>query len=520
MSFAEGFDIGYLRVFPERGEDVFLSVTPRMRLGPGIQRDGITPPRMTDPHTVRFVVGRGGTLLNRQAYPATTNAYVQRAGTRTLYEHVQKFHEEHGKDYRIIGVQSCGDLTMNPWHVALTWEDGQPVLYHLGTKGDPPDIQEPWHERTYPCLVKWKPGRKREHLYTFLDLRRDYVGNRVEARVASQGCDECEVEVPKEDFITDDIEFALSGKVIVHHGRDVSLSSAIDHFQDVRHVFNVPKVPVRDRQGQQQGTINFGEYVLFHDLNVRRAALTSPIIVDLQIPTQNLVVHFKDLAEILRGKYHYEKSREPPIRRGEFRLYSEKSVEIFYRHNVYPFGVVGGGPGGLVCLASGGLSGRVGNTLEGIMHIMFDFFGCKDALVLDEGYDTFHILNPNSKKKPEYPDNYRYDNDDVLRQVAAFTLWRAQLDRIECEEAEGAKKQADRYKLGPNPWEWPLNREVIKIVEDYCTEHRIDPQPASALDAIAVEPRRSQMRSVLIFAVRREAEPKPTAKEASNKPMG
>src|SRR6266403_3781405 len=103
MSFAEGFDIGYLKVYSERNEDIFLSVTPRMRLGPGIQRDGITSPRMTDPHTVPFVMEKikvpgGQSQFNDRDYPPTTNPHVQRAGTWTLFEHVKKFHEVHGKD--------------------------------------------------------------------------------------------------------------------------------------------------------------------------------------------------------------------------------------------------------------------------------------------------------------------------------------------------------------------------------------------------------------------------------------
>src|SRR6266540_4273766 len=152
MSFAEGFDIGYLKVLAEQGEDVFLSVTPHLRHGPGIQRDGITAPRMTDPHTVPFVMGNRLPLSERE-HPQTTNSYVQRAGTWTLFEHVQRFHEKHGQEYRIVGVQSCGDLTMNPRHVAFCWETEKPVLYHLAVAGDPTGFAEPIHERIYRCLV-------------------------------------------------------------------------------------------------------------------------------------------------------------------------------------------------------------------------------------------------------------------------------------------------------------------------------------------------------------------------------
>lgn len=504
MSFSEGFDIGYLKVAAKNQENVFLSVTPTMQLGPGIQRDGITAPRMTDPHTIPFLMGPGH--FERREYPATTNAYVQRAGTWTLFEHVKNFQIKHGKDYRIIGVQSCGDLTMNPWHVALTWHNGQPTLHHLNTAGDPPDLREPVHERTYRCLVKWNSAEKK-HQYEFLDLKFDQSARGFEARIDDDDGGHNGDRPEQRKYITDEIEFALSGKVIVHKGRDISLSSVIDQFQDVRHIFNVPEVTVRDNNGEAKGNIYFGEHVLFRSLNARRAALASPIIVDLTIPGRDLRVTVEDLKNVLVNRYHYRISPESPTRRGEFRVYSDHSVELFYRHNVYPFGVIGGRSGSLVGLASGGLSGRVGNTLEGIIRIMFDFFGCEDSLVLDEGYDTFHVLNPNPKKRQDDPDAYKYDNEEILRQVAAFTLWRMELDKQECEIAESKKERGiERYKLGPDMWAWPLNKHRYKSVWGHCAENGIKATPPNELDVMTVEPHRSQMRSVLIFAVRRSSD--------------
>ncbi len=40
--------------------------------------------------------------------------------------------------------------------------------------------------------------------------------------------------------------------------------------------------------------------------------------------------------------------------------------------------------------------------IEGITQIMYDFFGCTDAMVLDEGFDVFSVTNPN------VGDGYRY----------------------------------------------------------------------------------------------------------------
>ncbi len=496
MSFSEGFDIGYLKVFEAQQEQIFLSVTPRMQRGPGIQRDGVTPPRMTDPHTIPFVMHGIGHPLDSQLYPPSTNAFVQRAGTWTLFEHLSDFCQKHGDKYQIIGVQSCGDLTMNPWHVAFKWEEDRPVLYHLDTLGDPQSIKEPIHERTYRCLVKWKVREPKKPQYEFLDLKFDHVAHGFEVRV--QGSD-----VHGHNYIADKIEFALSGKVIVHRGRDISLSSAIDQFQDVRHVFNVPEVKVKDTRGRDSDKINFGEHVLFHNLNARRAALASPIIIELRIPKKDLAVAWDDLRESLVSKYHYRESQDSPTSRGEFRKYSQNSVELFYRHNVYPFGVLGGANGMIVGLASGGLSGRVGNTLEGIIRIMYDFFGCEDALVLDEGFDTFHILNPNPKKRTNDPDNYKYTNEEILNQAAAFTRTRMAADQSEYADAEEKKSAIDRYPLGDNMWAWPLNKPSYDKVAEYCNQNSIVPDPLRKLDVMAVEPRRSQMRAVLIFAVRK-----------------
>lgn len=502
MSYSEAFDIGYLKAHPNNKEEVFLSVTPNMRYGPGIQRDGITVPRMTDPHTVSFVMdGINENPKDIKDYPATENAYVQRAGTWSLFDHVSQFLADH-VDYNIIGVQSCGDLTMNPWHVAFLSEKDGPVLYHLKTAGDPPTIQEPVHDRIYRCFVKWKNNVDLDS-YSFLDLKFIELPKGWAVSLMQDFIQNDKIIYAKKSIITEQIEFALSGKQIIQKGHDISLSSAIDQFQDVRHIFNVPVVPVRNPSGEKIGDINFGEHVLFHELNARRGALSSPIIIDFHIPNRmDLVIHYQDVEDVLINKYHYKKTDNSPARRGEFRRYSETSIELFYRHNVYPFGVLGYRQGEIVCLSSGGLSGRVGNTLEGIIRVMFDFFASEDAIVLDEGYDTFHILNPNPKKKIEDPDNYEYDNKKILDEVAEYTLWRMTRDQEEFKEKEGSKSSP--YGLGLNMWEWPLNKKIYKKVEDYCKNHKLKPKEPKYLNAMAVEPRRSQMRSVIVFAVRKD----------------
>src|SRR5947209_8703354 len=89
---------------PESAE-LFLSTTPGFEHGPGIFRDGLTAPTMRD-------------VRSRNRKQTTTDAFAQRAGTWTLYHHVKHFMEER-KNYNIVAIQNCGDLTLNSYHVAF-----------------------------------------------------------------------------------------------------------------------------------------------------------------------------------------------------------------------------------------------------------------------------------------------------------------------------------------------------------------------------------------------------------------
>ena len=72
-------------------ELIFVSVTPDYQKGPGIQRDGITPPRMQDPHAVPDITLPRLHQIAVRGLDSTTNAYEQRAGTWTLYHHLKEF---------------------------------------------------------------------------------------------------------------------------------------------------------------------------------------------------------------------------------------------------------------------------------------------------------------------------------------------------------------------------------------------------------------------------------------------
>ncbi len=503
MPLSRRFEIGFL-VTQNANEHLFLSVSEGFEHGPGIQRDGISDPRMTDPHSVAAVVNRFG-MDGRswRSFSPTTNAYVQRAGTWTLYHHLKRFHQRHGSRWRIAGVQSNGDLTMNFWHIAFinrASDAPSSSLCGLRTQGDP---QEPITRRTYRCLVKWsdRAAALRGLRYEFLDLAFEPLADeRWMVKFSNQDVsDRNSVWLAKlSDYnasvrdIGPFLEFALSGKPIVENGFEITLANSIDRFEDVRHVFNLPSVRATGHfDGYDVTAVNLGEFQLYHNVNERRAALASPVVIDLKIG-KFATTRWEDVRDRLKQR-HYRETLESPTRRGQFRRYSEHAVEIFFPHNVYPFGVLGLRPSeadpdhgrDIVGLSSGGLSGRVGNTLEGTTQIMFDFFGCTDAVVLDEGYDVFSLTNP------FVGGEFMYSNDELLRRVLSFTKHRVD------EDAADAAKTASRYALGGQMREWPLNRQLLAELDDDFG--RIG--DVEFADVITVPPNRSQMRSVLILAV-------------------
>ena len=158
---------------------MFVSVTPGFEHGPGIQRDGITSPRMRDPHSVPFIC-HSRNIETDHSLGSTIDSYVQRAGTWTLYKHLKEFNNNLGKkSWQITGVQSCGDLTMNPWHTAYirkSYLTNQEKLCGLMTQND---YQEPFGSRIYRCIIKWNSdvanriGRR----YDTLDLTIHNVPN-------------------------------------------------------------------------------------------------------------------------------------------------------------------------------------------------------------------------------------------------------------------------------------------------------------------------------------------------------
>lgn len=515
MSTSNCFNTGYF-VSDQQDEDMYLSVTEGFEGGPGIERDGVTAPRMRDPHTVPGIRDQYKLSLPLQdSQRLTTDAWEQRAGTWTVYDHVQRFMKLR-PDLLVVGVQSNGDLTMNPWHIAYFGsthrvKDQQERI--CGLLYDDP--REPIQSRNYRCLVKWNAdvaalARRR---YDFLTLR--VLKTPPRGRYTLKLYDTADFQddgvwlnhyacYRDRRDIGPLVEFALAGKPIVERSVDLSLPSAIDRFQDVRHVFDLPDVDVLGAfQGSPVKNVNLGEYQLFRSLNERRAALFSPVVIDLDVEDV-IKIDVLSLLETLE-RNHFRPSLDSPTRPGQYRLYTAEAnrmrVEIYFPHNVYPFGALGmeaRKPSRpierLVCLSAGGLSGRVGNTLEGITRIMFDFFGCSDAMILDEGLDVFSIVNPaigaEGQARPAV--TYAFDNATLLKKILYMTRRAIAQDREQV--AQRQREGIYDYPYGDDFTNWDLNRNMTTAIAGAGADE-------DDTDIVLVRPQRSQIRSVLIFAV-------------------
>ncbi|GCA75439.1 hypothetical protein MiTe_02273 [Microcystis aeruginosa NIES-2520] len=501
------FNTGSLTLDTEK-EHIFVSVTPDYQKGPGIQRDGITPPRMQDPHAVQDIMFP---RLGRTAIPgldSTTNSYEQRAGTWTLYHHLKEFYDQLGQDWLIIGAQGCGDLTMNPWHLAYLG----PNYYIKSLQNQlcgmflPGGYQEPINQRIYRCLVKWCDAMARHlgHRYEFLDLRFIMAGGANiiqinDPRVARR-YDDFLRTLPGYDAnlqnIAPFLEFALGGKTIIQQGDVVPLFTAIDRFQDVRHIFCLPgKIPCAGNFMKQAiDKIYLGEYQLYGDLNARRAALNGPIIVETQLisPGGFLEINLADPAVANQlTKNNFRRVGVSPRRAGEYFPYpGGDTVDIYFPKNIYPFGILGMSGQRIICFASSGLGARIGNTLEGITLIMSDGFGAEEAMVLDEGYDVFQMINP-----MEDDHAFTYTNEKLLGRVLAFTY-----DQMLLDKAESVKYPVNGPALGGNMRQWPLNQNLLNQVE---IDYGIGAAGLDYTDIFPVRLSRSQIRSILIVAVRK-----------------
>ncbi|HEU4391160.1 MAG TPA: hypothetical protein VFV34_25400, partial [Blastocatellia bacterium] len=299
-----------------------------------------------------------------------------------------------------------------------------------------------------------------------------------------------------EPDVTDKVEIAMAGKTIIEKEQEQPLDYVIDRFDDVRHIFKLPEIIATGQWGRQTiKKVIFGEHDLFENLNVRRGALHGPVILPLN-PPPNVYFEKSEITKTLDAE-HFRRptgASEVPTTRGQYRLRgSDNSVDIFLQRNVYPFGVIGmphpkkTSAGEIICLSSGGLSGRVGNTLEGITRVMYDFLACSDAMVLDEGLDVFQLVNPfNENGIP------KYTNEEILDSIALRV-------RELVDEEQSQYEKGYQEANGTRPTKQFRDIELNRALFEAVFKHSVPNQPLPD-EIFPVRLQRSQIRAVLIFA--------------------
>lgn len=422
------------QVNPVEAEEIFLLYSKGFEESGarGLSRDGIGSPWMWDQEMKRKVTDpeeqrRGTWLIDRQlALKIEQEAIENKRTNQTFLEWIAK---ETGRDpqvvvddwiselnstpdyvsqfrhvypdYKIVGMQGCGNLTMNGWFVGLLCSDftsGKPTFFYRR--------DEPVETRQYTCLVKFKDGA----LLSIETLRLNLHARKV-----------CKILDYNEEDITERIEFAVFGQQLVRNGELVDFRRIVNQFEDIRHLFKLPNINpnidldvVKQRRrprmlfgedrnddvwfGEREMTISGKEDLLRH-------ALTEPILLNRQFDTMGAGW---DLVEAsfsasTGGGYRElkgEQSLYAPRARGEWRRYSETMVEIYLQRNVYAYTMIGlDKNGNIIASAAGGLAGRVGQTLEGMAQNMISV-GAKDVLLIDEGNDVFQRLHDRYSVEP------------------------------------------------------------------------------------------------------------------------
>jgi len=414
------------------GEEPFLSFTWDRREGPPLWRDGTSAPKMKVINTTRDETShpmalRFGTWLVREIYetksertrdfnsikealshlpPDSADAPVlrnMRDETATLQSHEKLFKDRLGQ-YKIIGIHGCGDLTMNSWNVAFA--DG--VLTESGaTIVALPE--EPFHERRYSCLVKWKPtggGRARLSIEEVIFNKLSDIGRgKTNNLVAIQAGD---TWLPRGDRI----EFAVSNQQVIRNGSVVSAVENCHQFGDLRHLLQLPNLnpdaPLTSTEKQpyqkrslfgrpQTSDIWLGEAFLIRRNNLVRAALSGPITIEIPHDLGDRHLH----AAMDYARYQKVANAMLPLGIGQWRetdlkegRQGARTIEIYFRRNKYAWNMLGltKDRSRLLSLACDANPGRTGYVLEDAARLFLEN-GAWDALLIDEGADVFQLVD-------------------------------------------------------------------------------------------------------------------------------
>ncbi len=457
----------------EDGEEIFLSYDRRQDgdYGTGIERDGEGPPTVawndpphaiTHPHAQR----RGAWYIrtsdkkpdDKKTQDDLDTARV--ANDESLINDFESMlNDDAEKDchewqfenrfvnWRVSGLQGCGDLTMNAWNVAyVNNEIGNRELVHL--------MNEDFTTRTYTCLVKWKSKLNGRQTPTIEEMRFGALPPAAEVWWDGRWLDR-----------SGEIELAISNQRVIRDGQVVPALETCHQFGDVRHLLQTPNlnpgVPVyvgeRPHGGSylprryfgslQTAAVWLGEqqFVADRSRNLLRAALSGPVVLRWPVaPTWTGPSRPNDIpkladegTDLKNGKRqdgvqerdnkreHEEKEQQGRVRGalmsaryteirgtsrllrpGEWRFLYQRSsclgssteiggLEIHFRRNFYGWTMLGVSSDGrrLLALACQGFPGdQRGYTLEQAAGI-FRQSGAYNALLIDEGEDAFQIVD-------------------------------------------------------------------------------------------------------------------------------
>lgn len=408
-----------------------------------------------------------------------------------------------GDEWQIVGAQGCGDLTMNPWHLAVIKDklvDNIPQFPHLGLQYDR-DFMEPYVDRDYFCLVKHKGGETAFKVIRFAQN--------------NDNLDDPVAYIDGKSVDPNSIELLFSGKPIVQNDIILPLYTVIDKYQDIRHIFATPRIMFKEPKavkGKSVRFISFGEHYLFDSdpvtaLNRRRQALTSSLMIPIsEIPGLPTIDKQAELFKDIKKQWLEDDNIEvfsPPREPGQYRFVKREDrveyIDIYFRRNVFPFSAIGikrrKDKCILVCLASHGKQFMIGDTVETMAEKMYHYGGCSDAMIMDEGFDVFQMVNMKAKGESfDLP----YSNTEVLEIVA-----QSMRDLIDKDYEE--QKKLGQQNMSIKKIE--CNKDFIKEIDKNLSSSgkKADELRVKYRELFTVEPHRPQLRAILILALKHDS---------------
>jgi hypothetical protein len=412
----------------DMNEQVYLLYSKGFEQGPGIHRNGQGSPwmidaetlsrRITDPHEQRkavWLINSDAREFTRKSIPKWTQDVNTKLANNLMdardAEHrlayyqllsqsvdmIPDYHSEFERLYTgrvIVGMQGCGNLSMNEWYVAYVrspFTNNVPTFIAL-----PEDRIDRTPPRQYTCLVKYNDGKLQIETLVF---------NFLKGRITS---------IQARRDITDEVEFAVYGTQVLRNGELVDFSGIVEQIADVRHLFKLPNLnppsqtsneptnrPRRFFGERQYDDVWFGEAELLKNLAMRRAALSEPVLLNRQFEHMGADPDY--IREIFGKQGYREYTHGDRFLRysdgsWRFREETDELAEVKLFRNVYAYSLLGlDGAGNALALAVGGLAGRRGQTLESAVQNI-RAYGAVNALLMDQGDDVFqYALSSNGQ---------------------------------------------------------------------------------------------------------------------------